>query len=517
MRITSLLLAVMLCVLGIGSAGIVHGAPAPKCKVQGGTLRYGLVRDPTTFDPHINDGVTSSSIQGNVYDGLVEFGPDGEVAPALAESWMQPTPSTYVFRLRHNVTFHDGTPFTAADVLYTFQRIQDPKTAATRQLDLKTSVRAIKAVDPYTVEIDLTQPTATFLQMLAAREMYIVSKAWGDRGGDFKRAMNGTGSYRLASYEPHVRYVLERYAKAWNTPCIDRIEMTPINNDQARMDALKSGQVDFTEYVIWQETEYFFTHPGFRVYRGRDLFDFVRLNPNRPPLDRPQVRQALNFAINRQTINIVAFGGQGLPMEGFLTKPDSWAYNPDTSKVWKYDPKRATALLADAGLKPQDLHLTFEADPGPETFDPAQVILTELRQLGVNVDFKIIDIPTLVKKRANGDFLLLMDGKSLPWNDPDAYFDFFYSAGTNYAAAVKFKNTQLDQLLERGRTTTNPALRKPMYAGVERILYQQAPWIFAVWRPQAEAGRSFVKGYVRLPGALGTYTPGHFNRLWIEK
>jgi peptide/nickel transport system substrate-binding protein len=254
--------------------------------------------------------------------------------------------------------------------------------------------------------------------MLAAREMYIVSKAWGDRGGDFKRTMNGTGSYRLVSYEPHVRYVLERYAKAWNPPCIDRIEMTPINNDHARMDALKSGQVDFTEYVIWQETEYFFTHPGFRVYRGRDLFDFVRLNPNRPPLDRPQVRQALNFAINRQTINIVAFRGQGLPMEGFLTKPDSWAYNPETSKVWKYDPKRAVALLAGAGLKPQDLHLTFEADPGPETFDPAQVILTELRQLGVNVDFKIIDIPTLVKKRANGDYLLLMDGKSLPWNDP---------------------------------------------------------------------------------------------------
>src|SRR6516164_3510120 len=103
------------------------------CPAVGGTLRYGLVRDPIGLDPHIDYGASNSSMQGNLYDGLVQYDRNGQVAPDLALSWTQPAPSTYVFKLRQGVVFHDGTPLTAADVVATFQRIMDPSNHATWQ------------------------------------------------------------------------------------------------------------------------------------------------------------------------------------------------------------------------------------------------------------------------------------------------------------------------------------------------------------------------------------------------
>lgn len=495
------------------------GQPAAAgCGAQGGQMRFAIHRDPIGLDPHVNYGATSSSLQGNVYDSLVQYDTQGRLAPSLAESWTQPQPNVYVFKLRGGVKFHDGTPFAAEDVVYSFQRVLDPKTKATRQRVLETTLQSVRALNASTVEVRLKQPSATFLEMLAGREMYVVSKRWAEGGGDFKTTMHGTGPFRLTGYEPSVRYTLERFAGAWNPPCLDRIEMIPIQDDRARVNALKSGQVDFMEYLPWQDTEYFFKERGFRVYRGFDLFNIVRLNTNRPPINDPKVRQALNFIINRQTIAIIAFGGQGQPMDGFLMRKDSWAYNPQTSKVWKQDPDRAATLLREAGYqRPQDLRITFESAPLSVHFDTAQVILAALRSFGVTVDFRVIEVPVLLQKRTSGDYMLMMDGLSLPWPDPDAYFEYFHSSGTSHAVGAKFKNDRLDQLLEEGRRITDQARRKAIYTEVEQILAQEAPWIFALWRPQAEAGRSVIKGYVRLPGGLGTYTTAYFERLWVEK
>lgn len=491
---------------------------APSCKVMGGTLRYGLVRDPIAFDPHVNYGASSSSLQGNVYDSLVRYDPDGKIVPALAASWSQPQPAIYVFRLQRNVTFHDGSAFTAADVAFTFKRVLDPEAHATRQKDLEGLLDGVRVADPYTIEVRLKHPSATFLDMLAGREMYVVSRKWAEAGGDFKKAENGTGPFRVASYEPNVRYVLERYPRAWDPACLDRVEEIPILDDRARVNALRSGQAEFIEYVPWQDIEYFFRTRGYRAYRGFDVFNMIRLNPQRPPLNNPRVRQALNFAINREAVSLTAFGGQAQSMDGFLIRKDSWAYNPETSKVWKSDPPRALALLKEAGIqRPQDVRLSFDSTTLTVHLDTAQVVATMLRSLGIEVDLHLMDVPTLVQKRVTGDYTMMMDGLSLPWGDPDVYYQYFHSTGTAHAAAVKFKDDRLDQLLDEGRRLTDRTKRREIYSQVERILYQDAPWIFAVWRPQAEAASTAVKGYFRLPGGLGTYTPAYLNRVWIEK
>ncbi len=518
MRAGTNVLAGLLVVTVLGIAALVQGASPGACTVRGGTLRYGLLRDPVGLDPHVNYGATSSSLQGNVYDTLVTYDAHAKLIPALAASWSQPQPTVYVFRVRPNVAFQDGSPLTPADVLFTFRRILDPQTHATRQKDLEGLLDTVRAAGADTVEVRLKHPSATFLDMLAAKEMFIVSKRWADAGGDFKKSMNGTGAFRLASYEPNVRYVLERSPGAWAPACLDRIELVPIMDDRARVNALRSGQIDFLEYLPWQDTEFFMRARDFRVHRGFEVFNMVRLNPARPPLTNPKVRQALNFAINRETASLTAFGGQAQLMDGFLIRKDSWAYNPETSKIWRYDPARALALLKEAGYaRPQDLHLLFESTTLTVHLDSAQVIATMLRSFGVTVDLKLIDLPTLLQKRVSGDYMMAMDGLSLPWNDPDVYYQYFHSTGTAYAAAVHFKDDRLDQLLDDGRRLLDRERRKAIYADVERVLYREAPWIFVVWRPQAEVTAGRVKGYVRLPGGLGTTSPAYLNRVWIEK
>jgi len=518
-RIGRKILACLLTIICLWLPTAVRGASSPaSCPAKGGTLRFGLYRDPTGLDPHLNYGATSSSLQGNVYDNLVTYNAHGNIAPSLAESWSQPQPTVYVFKLRRNVTFHDGTPFGAADVLYSFKRIMDPQTKATRQKEYEELVDTVRAQGEYTVEVRLRHPSATFLDILAGRETFIVSKKWAEAGGDFKKTMNGTGAFRLTSYEPNVRYVLERYPNAWDPACLDRVELGPILDDRARVNALKSGQVDFVEYLPWQDTEFLMRERGYRVYRGFEVFNMIRLNPTRPPLTNPKVRQALNFAINRETVSLTAFGGGAQLMDGFLLRKDAWAYNPETSRVWKTNPQRALALLKEAGIaRPQDLHLALESSNLTVHLDTAQVVATMLRSFGATVDLKINDVATLFQKRVTGDYTMMMDGLSLPWADPDFYYRYFHSTGTAHAAAVKFKNERLDQLLEEGQRITDRARRKAIYADVERLLFQEAPWIFIVWRPQAEAARSAVKGYVRLPGGLGAFSAGYLNRLWIER
>jgi peptide/nickel transport system substrate-binding protein len=492
-------------------------AASKACPVTGGTLRFGLSRDPIGIEPHLNFGATSSSVQGNVYDNLVDYDSKGKIVPSLAESWTQPQPNTYIFKLRRNAKFHDGTPLTAADVVFSFERIRNPDTKATRRLDFE-AVQSVRATDPYTVEVRLSNPSATFLNLLAGRETYIVSKKWTEAGGDFRKAANGTGPFKLASYEPNVRYTLERHPGAWRPPCLDRVEMLPAQDDRARVNAFKSGQTDLVEYLPWQDVEFFIRERGYKVYRGFDVFNMVRLNVNRPPMNNPKVRQALNFLINRQTVAIIAFGGQGQPMDGFLMRRDSWAYNSQTSKVWKYDPQRATQLLREAGFnQPSDLRVVFESTTLSVHIDSAQVILQALRSAGITVDFRTMEFPVALQKRTSGDYMMMMDGLSLPWGDPDAYYQYFHSTGTAHAAAIKFKNDRLDALLEEGRRSSDQTKRKVIYADVERILAEEAPWIFVLWRPQAEAGRSFVKGYERLPAGLGTTTVAYFEKLYIEK
>jgi ABC-type transport system substrate-binding protein len=492
-------------------------APAIGDAAQGGgTLKFALLRDPTGWDPHINQGVTTYTFLNNIYEALLRYSAKGQLEPGLAVRWENADPTTYVLHLRRNVKFHSGNPFTAEDVKFSLERILDPSTNATRSKEFSV-VQAVTVLDPYTVKIVLKRPDAPFLDLLASGEALIVDKKWAQAGGNFKQAASGTGPFKQGPFETGVRYVLVKNSDYWERPYpyLDRIEYASIPKDEVRMQALQTGNVDMTEYIPWQYIKTLEKDPNIRLFVGYDTFNVIRLNPKRPPFDNPKVRQAFNYLIDRKEVIDLAWGGYSRPMSAGLIPEGHWAY--PNLKAWSYDPAKGKRLLAEAGVNPATTKLIFDSTTLSVHIDDAQIIVTQLQKAGfTQVELKTMDVPTQQKKRVSGDYQMFIDGFSLPFPDPDFYTAWFSSSGLLYAKTVGFGDESLDKLLEAGRSTLDQARRKAIYAQVEQRLTELAPWVFLHWRPMAEATRANVKGYTRLPGALGNKSTGGLKYVWKE-
>lgn len=500
--------------LGVLLALLLPGlAPAAQ---SGGVLKFALLRDPVRWEPHINQGATTYTFLNNIYEGLIRYSLKGSLEPGLAVRWENPNPTTYILHLRRNVRFHSGNPFTAEDVKFSLERILDPATAATRVREFSV-VQSVSVLDPYTVKITLKKPDAPFLELLASGEAMMVDKKWAQAGGNFKQAASGTGPFKLGPFETGVRYTLVRNPAYWERPYpyLDRIELASIPKDEVRVQALQTGSVDMAEYIPWQAIKSLEKDPNIRVFVGYDTFNIIRLNPRRPPFDNAKVRQAFNYLVDRKEIIDLAWGGIGVAMGAGLIPEGHWAY--PNLKVWSYDPAKGKRLLAEAGVNPAATKILFDSTTLSVHMDEAQIILTQLQRAGfTQIELKPMDVPTQQKKRVSGDYQMFIDGFSLPWPDPDFYTVWFSSGGPLYAKPVGFADERLDKLLEEGRTTLDQNKRKAIYAQVEQRLTELAPWVFTHWRPQAEASRANVKGYTRLPGALGNKSLGGLKYVWKE-
>ncbi|HEV8309132.1 MAG TPA: ABC transporter substrate-binding protein [Methylomirabilota bacterium] len=514
MRVRGLVLLGLVALLAGSWPGPVRAA-APKA---GGVLKLALLRDPTGWDPHINYGATTYTFQNNIYEGLLRYSLKGVLEPALAVRWETPDPTTYVLHLRKNVRFHSGNPFTADDVKWSLERTLDPNTNATRSKEFGV-IQAVTVVDPHTVRIGLKQPSAPFLELLAAGEAMMVDRKWAQAGGDFKRAASGTGPFKLGPFETGVRYTLVKNPDYWDAPLpyLDRIEASSIPKDELRVSALKTGSVDMAEYIPWQEIKVLEKDPALRVHVGYDTFNVIRLNPKRPPFDQPKVRQAFNYLVDRKEIIDLAWGGIGRAFGAGLIPEGHWAFPRQLQSTWRYDVARAKRLLAEAGVNPATTRLTFDSTTLSVHMDEAQIIVTQLQRAGFpGVELKPMDVPTQQRKRVSGEYQMMMDGFSLPWPDPDFYTAFFGTGGASYARAVDFSDATLDKLLDDARATADQAKRAGIYAQVEQRLTELAPWVFLHWRPQAEATRATIGGYTRLPGALGNKSLGGLRYLYKE-
>lgn len=484
----------------------------------GGTLLYGLLRDPIGFDPHIAYGASSSSLQGNVYDTLVTYDVDSTLTGSLAESWeISDDALTYTLNLRQGVTFHDGADFTSADVVANFDRIRNPDNGLARRVELE-NMESYEATDDFTVTISLDAPYATLLAVFATHQMHIASAAWLESVADPAVEMNGTGPFMLDSFEPQVRYTLVKNPNYWKPglPYLDSIVQIPIADDAARVNAMQSGEINFVEYVPWQNMVDFDSDSNFTLYKGFDTYNIVRLNPQRPPLDNKLVRQALNFAIDREAAIAVAFGGEGDPITNGLFPTNSPWYQQELDGHWSYDPDRAAELLAEAGVDPSGITLDFAAATISVHMDTAQVVAQNIEQLGFNVNIIQQDVPTLTERRGTGDYTMMQDGLSLAYPDPDAYTVYFSIGGSAYARGVNFENQEMTDLLEEGRSEVDRDRRKEIYLEFERLLLDEAPWIFILFRPQAEASLSTMRGYNRKQ-ALGLGSVADLETVWFDE
>ncbi len=483
---------------------------------EGGNLVFGSVTEVASLDPHVYQGTAWKTINLCLYNSLLGFDDKGQPMGALAESWETPDAKTIVFHLRKGVKFHKGQAFTAADVKYSLERILEPSTGATLRANLKGV--NVTVVDDYTVKVEKGVPDVTLLSVLAMGETAIVSAEWMRTGPNVKIEANGTGPFVLVDNEPKVRVVVRRNPNYFekDLPHLEKIEFRMIKNGEARVNALKTGAVDVIDTVPWKDIDILKAQPGLVVDVEDGEFMNLWINASKKPLADPRVRQAIAYAIDRQAISEAAFFGYGTPLYGPPTIADSWYYNKDLANTFKRDLPKAKQLLAEAGHAGGfDLELlTYH---GLQIYTiTAQIVQANLKEVGINVKIKLSEWAAVVENKNKGTYDFLVYGVTIKSPDPDVYSYYFGSESTYWAKPIGFMDAAIEDLLQKGRATTDMEARRQIYRRLEQRILELTPWVHVNWRANCHAYKDNVQGYIHLGGALAESYPS-LKHTWLAK
>ena len=468
------------------------------------TLVVGQIAEPKSLDPQTVTATNDFRILVNVFDGLVRFKRGTlEVEPALATDWtVSDDQLTYTFDLREGVTFHDGTPFDAEAVKFTFDRMLDPDhpqhgTGPFPLAFFFSMVEAVEVPDPMTVTFQLKEPFAPFLSNLAYPTGLIVSpSAVAESGQGFARAPVGTGAFRFAEWTPDEAVTLARNPDYWDgAPSMETVVFRPIPDAAARASDMLSGGIDIMAEVPPASLAAFRDNPNFVVHEetGPHLW-FLILNTREGPFSDKRVRQAVNYAINKESLIDDVLQGTADIAAGPIPPAFDWA-NDGSVQPYPHDPEKARELIRQAGVEGASLTF-YVAEGGSGMLDPvamAEAIQADLKAVGLNARIETYEWNTFLSN-VNPGLAGKADMAEMAWmtNDPDTLpFLALRSDAmpeTGGFNAGYYANAEVDRLLAEARRTTDPAARGALYNRVQAIIHEDAPWAFiANWKQNAVA------------------------------
>jgi peptide/nickel transport system substrate-binding protein len=482
--------------------GALNGAQA---QTPPGVLVVAQIAEPQSLDPQAVTAVNDFRILMNVYDGLVRYAPGTlGIAPALATSWtISEDGKIYTFRLREGVRFHDGTPFDAEAVKFTFERMLDDShpfhdTGPFPLSFFFSDIAEVSAPDPLTVVFTLKEPYAPFLSNLAYPTGLIVSPASvREYGKEYGRHPSGTGPFRFVEWQANARVAIEANPDYWNgAPALKAALFRPITDANTRVAEMLSGGVDVMVEAPPDNLAMFRDDPAFRVLEqaGPHLW-FLILNARSGPLADKRVRQAVNYAIDKKALVENVLQGTATVAAGPTPPAFAWAHN-DALKPYPHDPGKARALLKEAGA--EGAALTFYVtEGGSGMLQPVAMgaaIQADLAKVGLDVTIETYEWNTFLGK-VNAGLGDGVDMAEMAWmtNDPDTLP---YLALRSDASPDKggfnsgyYSNPEVDDLLEAARTETDQSRRAELYKRMQTIVHDDAPWAFiANWKQNAVTG-----------------------------
>lgn len=387
----------------------------------------GMQLEPPTLDPTSGAAAAIDEVvYANVFEGLTRFGPDGQVLPALAESW-EPAPDnlSWVFHLRHGVKWQDGTPFTAEDVVFSFDRAMAPD-STNAQKQLFDGINEVTAIDDTTVEIGLDTPKGSLLSNLAWGDAVIVSPATVKT--DTTNPV-GTGPFKFSNWVQGDRIELVRNPDYWGTPAkLDKVTFKFISDPTAAYAAMMSGDIDaFPNFPAPENIAQFSADPRFQVIIGSTEGETIlAMNNKRKPFDDIRVREAVAHAIDRKAIIDGAMFGFGLPI-GSHFAPHNPAYE-DLTALSAYDPEKSKALLKEAGVT--GLKPTLVLPPPSYARRGGEIVAAQLRAVGIEPQIVNVEwAQWLEQVFKNHDFDLTIVSHTEPMDiniyaRPDYYFGY---------------------------------------------------------------------------------------------
>lgn len=503
----------------LAAAGLALATAASPVAAQTppGILVVGQIAEPQSLDPHTVTATNDFRILVNVYDGLVRF-KDGtlEVEPALAESWeISEDGKTYTFKLREGVTFHDGSAFDAEAVKFNFDRMlrEDHPFYGTGPFPLSfnfSSVEAVNVVDSHTVEFQLSEAFAPFLSNLAYPTGLIVSPAAVEQHGkDYGRNPSGTGPFRFVEWQSNQRVVVERNPDYWDGPAqLEAVVFRPITDANTRVAEMMAGGIDVMVEVPPDNLATFAQDASFAVAEqaGPHVW-FAILNTRSGPFADKKVRQAANYAVNKETLVNDVLQGTATVAAGPIPPAFNWV--EDTVAPYPYDPEKARALLAEAGA--ENPQLTFYVtEGGSGMLDPITMgaaIQADLQAAGFTVKIETYEWNTFLG-RVNPGLEGKADLAQMAWmtNDPDTvpYLTLRTDAMPDKGGfnSGYYSNPKVDELLEQARRSTDQAERGRLYGEVQQIVHDDAPWLFVANWKQNAVTTAAVQGFKLQPSFL---------------
>lgn len=483
---------------GIG-AGIAALALPGRLSAQtaGSVLKFGLSTFPPTIKPFDNTGGAANTVKLMMYRGLMSYDASGKLQTEIAESVEWQDPKTAVFKLRANAVFHDGSPVTAADVIFSLSEITKEGSSAYLKSDLNI-IAETKALDDKTVQITLNSPSAIFLDLMASYCCPVISaKSTTDK-------VIGAGPFTMKGSEKGVYIELQRFPDYFmaDQPKVDGIRFVAYADENLRYAALEAGDVDLIEYLPWTQFDAVEASDTLKMKSTLGPFMFLLFNVTQGPFADPKVRRAVGYAIERQDVVDAAFAGRGVPLYG-LPNPQGSPFDlTDPHHQWTYDTDKAKALLAEAGYPNGfDCRLLATATYGMHQ-DTASVVQAYLAMIGINATLDLPDWGSRVSAGKEGKYDIAVHGTSGNYNDPDALWSLLYSGNPSYLQSYGFKSERIDALLEKGRAEVDPAKRKGIYQELVVAYYEEVPQVPLNWRVQAYAMKRSVNGFEELPGFL---------------
>jgi peptide/nickel transport system substrate-binding protein len=498
-RIRTLLALIL--IVTVGLAACSPATPTPTATMRD-TLIVGMGADAVSLDPHRSNDQSSSRVRGHIYETLVAQDNDLNLVPGLATSWTQVDELTFEFKLKQGVLFHDGSAFTASDVKFSLDRgVASPDVGF-----IMNPIANVEVVDDFTVRLTTKFPFAPMLASLAHPAAAMLSETVVVEGYDFEMPV-GTGPFKFVDRVVGDNLTLARFDDYHGTKAVTpNLIFRVIPDNAVRTIELETGAIDIAYDIAPGDVSRVDSNPDLVLVRDANLsMNYIGFNFQKAPFDNVKVRQAINLALDMEAIVEVVLRGVGAPAFGPIG-PNVFGSNQDL-EPWPFDVAAAKALMAEAGFA-DGFATTLWTNENQTRMDIAEIVQNQLGEIGITVTVEVLEWGAYLAATAAGEHDMFILGWTTVTADADyGLFPLFHSSQFGGPGnRTYYANTRVDELLEIGRESVDPAARSAAYREAQEIIRDDAPWIFVNTGENISGISSKVSGFRQAPAGIHKLT-----------
>ncbi len=456
----------------------------------GGEVVIAYDSDISHYDPIKGSSGYDNTLLWPVYDTLITFTKDLQPQPGLAESWTFEDDKTLVLNLREEVTFHDGTPFNAEAVKFNIERTNSDESIVNELQNISSVV----VVDEKTVKLHLSQPDSSILLALSDRGGMMVSpSAVEEMGEDFQQSPVGTGAYKMVKRVPSNEIVLEAYEDYWQEgqPYLDKITIKIMLEENTRINALKSGEVDFATKISPGNAASLENDSNITLLESSTVeFRLLYVNASQAPLDNKEVRKAIQYGINRGALIQAINFGKGEPAYQPFPK-EYWPADPDLTI--EYNPEKARQILKDAGLENISFQMNYFTNAYQQRI--AEAIKGQLSEIGITVELNTLELNAAIDNYFAEKGVPLFQSVWTGRPDPQMTISYLFNRDSFFNAG-DYSTEEIEDLILKAAGTYEQEDRAEIYRTItQKAVIDEAIIIPLFFTPAIDAMNNSIKGF----------------------